>query len=219
MRPIGKAHWDVLSPMLDELLESDPDRRAARLAEIRERDEKLSDDLSAFLIEHGAVEREAFLDGHAIHAHDVATLHGQTIGSYALERPLGQGGMGTVWLARRSDGRFEGQVAIKILNLALLRGATRASGAKAASWRDSRILTSRDCSTPASRRSASRFSCSNTSRGSRSIDGATRAGSTCRRGIRLFLDVAAAVIDAHRKLVAASGSQAGQHPGDAPADR
>ena len=28
--------------------------------------------------------------------------------------------MGSVWLARRSDGRFEGQVAVKLLNLALL---------------------------------------------------------------------------------------------------
>ena len=28
--------------------------------------------------------------------------------------------MGTVWLARRSDGRFEGTAAVKLLNLALL---------------------------------------------------------------------------------------------------
>jgi serine/threonine-protein kinase len=28
--------------------------------------------------------------------------------------------MGTVWLARRSDGRYEGQVAVKLLNAALI---------------------------------------------------------------------------------------------------
>jgi serine/threonine protein kinase len=126
MRPIGKAHWDVLSPLLDELLESDPDRRAARLAEIRGRDEQLSDDLSAFLLEHDAVEQQAFLEGDAIAGGDVDGLQGQVVGSYTLERPLGHGGMGTVWLARRSDGRFEGQAAIKFLSLArLARGTAR----------------------------------------------------------------------------------------------
>src|SRR5690606_15714794 len=40
-----------------------------------------------------------------------------------IEAPLGHGGMGTVWLARRTDGRFEGRAAVKILNLALLSPA------------------------------------------------------------------------------------------------
>src|SRR5690606_21593992 len=48
------------------------------------------------------------------------SLAGHRIGAWTLERPLGQGGMGSVWLAHRSDGRFEGQAAIKLLNLALL---------------------------------------------------------------------------------------------------
>jgi serine/threonine-protein kinase len=56
--------------------------------------------------------------------HDVRTvvtsLAGLPAGNYTLESPIGQGGMGTVWLARRSDGRFEGRAAIKFLNLALL---------------------------------------------------------------------------------------------------
>src|SRR5665213_2946061 len=47
------------------------------------------------------------------------TLAGQTLGAYVIERPLGQGGMGSVWLARRNDGRFEGVAAIKFLSLAL----------------------------------------------------------------------------------------------------
>jgi tRNA A-37 threonylcarbamoyl transferase component Bud32/tetratricopeptide (TPR) repeat protein len=44
-------------------------------------------------------------------------MAGQAIGGYTLLKPLGMGGMGTVWLARRSDGRFEGQVAVKLVNL------------------------------------------------------------------------------------------------------
>ena len=44
----------------------------------------------------------------------------RVVGNYTLERPLGHGGMGSVWLARRSDGRFEGRAAIKFLDLALV---------------------------------------------------------------------------------------------------
>ena len=47
-------------------------------------------------------------------------LQGQVIGSYTLDSLLGQGGMGTVWLAHRSDGRYEARVAVKLLNPALL---------------------------------------------------------------------------------------------------
>ena len=45
---------------------------------------------------------------------------GRRIGAYTLVSPIGHGGMGTVWLATRSDGRFDGSVAIKLLNLGLL---------------------------------------------------------------------------------------------------
>ncbi|HSK77028.1 MAG TPA: hypothetical protein VLQ45_11260, partial [Thermoanaerobaculia bacterium] len=44
-------------------------------------------------------------------------------GAYELVEPLGAGGMGSVWLARRSDGHFEGMVAVKLLSAALLGAA------------------------------------------------------------------------------------------------
>jgi serine/threonine protein kinase len=43
---------------------------------------------------------------------------GDAVGSYTLESVIGRGGMGSVWSARRSDGRYEGKAAIKFLNLA-----------------------------------------------------------------------------------------------------
>jgi serine/threonine-protein kinase len=49
----------------------------------------------------------------------LASIEGMELGPYRLEGQLGQGGMGSVWLARRIDGRFEGVAALKLLNLAI----------------------------------------------------------------------------------------------------
>ena len=118
-----KPAWEAVSPLLDELLALGPDRCPARLAEIRLKDAGLADELASLLSEQSAVRREAFLEGGALDGQDALTLEGQTIGQYTLERPLAQGGMGAVWLARRSDGRFEGKVAVKFPNLSLLGGS------------------------------------------------------------------------------------------------
>jgi serine/threonine protein kinase len=40
---------------------------------------------------------------------------GRSLGPYTLTHRLGRGGMGDVWCAQRTDGRFEGRVAIKLL--------------------------------------------------------------------------------------------------------
>jgi serine/threonine-protein kinase len=120
MAGIDKTRWQALSPLLDELLEADPAERATRLARIRLQDHVLGADLAALLARQAEVETEQFLEGSALRWHETATLAEQVVGNYTLERPLGHGGMGSVWLARRSDGRFEGRAAVKFLNLALL---------------------------------------------------------------------------------------------------
>ena len=47
------------------------------------------------------------------------------VGPYALDRLLGRGGMGAVYLAHRADGQFEQKVAIKLIDLPLATGLFR----------------------------------------------------------------------------------------------
>jgi len=113
--------WPALSPLLDTALELEGDARRDFLASLAIESRPLAEALEQFLAQHELALNAQFLDlPVAISGEAPPSLAGETIGGYTLERPLGAGGMGTVWLARRTDGRFEGSVAIKLLNLALL---------------------------------------------------------------------------------------------------
>jgi serine/threonine-protein kinase len=115
-----KARWDALSPLLDELLALESPARAERLMHLRRDDCAVADDLVDLLAQYTSIERDGFLEGSVLRPVEEPTLQGQIVGSYTLDRLLGQGGMGAVWLAHRSDGRYEARVAIKLLNPALL---------------------------------------------------------------------------------------------------
>jgi serine/threonine protein kinase len=55
---------------------------------------------------------------------DALLAHGR-IGPYALDRLVGRGGMGAVYLAHRADGQFEQQVAIKLIDLPFITNLFR----------------------------------------------------------------------------------------------
>jgi serine/threonine-protein kinase len=114
--------WKRLSLLFDELLDLEPAQRHARLDALRSEDAALADELASLLVDADRAEQAHFLDGRAGRSDDIAapTLAGQRIGAYVLEEPIGQGGAGTVWRARRADGRFEGTVAFKLLHLSLV---------------------------------------------------------------------------------------------------
>ena len=114
---VGKETWGKLSPLLDELLELPDAEREARLAALRLQDPQLADSVAAMLQHLPAIERGEFMPASALPP--PTGLAGQAIGPYTLEREIGHGGMGTVWLAHRNDGRYEGEVAIKFLRSGL----------------------------------------------------------------------------------------------------
>ncbi len=119
MRPLSDERWRELSPHLDRVLELPEDERKTWLDRLRASDAELAEDLETLLEERDRASREDFLGG-APPASPPTSLAGQTIGPYTLTSLLGQGGMGTVWLADRSDGRFEGAAAVKLLNASLV---------------------------------------------------------------------------------------------------
>ena len=51
---------------------------------------------------------------------NLESLAGQVVGAYRILSPIGHGGMGSVWLAERADGRFERRAAVKFLSVALV---------------------------------------------------------------------------------------------------
>ena len=51
--------------------------------------------------------------------HEAGAFEGLRCGPYVLQRPLGRGGMGTVFLAHRADGEVRQTVAVKLLNVAV----------------------------------------------------------------------------------------------------
>jgi serine/threonine-protein kinase len=118
---MDSALWRSLSPLLDEALDLPPDARAGFVDAVRAHSPAVADALAALLADHERLLGSAFLDGSADGgAERPPPLAGHRVGAYTLERPLGAGGMGTVWLASRSDGRFQGAVAAKLLHLAVL---------------------------------------------------------------------------------------------------
>jgi tetratricopeptide (TPR) repeat protein len=78
--------------------------------------------LQQLLEEHRELADEHFLERMPVRVANGLSILDQKIGPYSLISLIGQGGMGTVWLGERSDGRFERRVAIKFLRFATPSG-------------------------------------------------------------------------------------------------
>ena len=120
MEPLSATRWRQLSAWLDELEPLGPTERSDRLREIGTLDAAAASELRSLLESADVVRESGFLNGGADPQAAAPRLHpGVRLGAWALVEPIGHGGMGEVWRARRADGRYEGQAAIKLLKFGM----------------------------------------------------------------------------------------------------
>lgn len=125
---LSAERWQALIPKLDEALALDASEREHWLATLAEQEPAVASEIADCLRSLDAADAQGFMAAPiaavllpSADAHVPA--EGLAIGAYTLREPLGAGGMGSVWRAERSDGRYEGSVAIKLLHAGLLQPA------------------------------------------------------------------------------------------------
>jgi tetratricopeptide (TPR) repeat protein len=119
MSTLRNDRWQELSTHLDRALDLEGPARQAWLDALAAEEPSTAAEIRALLEAHERLKHEGFLE-QVPSAPASDSLAGQTLGAYTIVSPIGRGGMGSVWLAERSDGRFAGRVAVKLLNFALI---------------------------------------------------------------------------------------------------
>jgi eukaryotic-like serine/threonine-protein kinase len=115
---MAESRWDLLQRLFAELLVAPASERASRLREFDRTDPALGAELVALLRAAEApanpLDTPPVLDPAWSAAADGPFTPGMRVGAYELVRLVGEGGMGWVWLAERTDGAMKRTVALKL---------------------------------------------------------------------------------------------------------
>lgn len=122
------AHWAQISQHLDDLLQLSAEERTPYLKSLA-----LENPTAAVIVEQLLdVERALppdFMEAGPVldmRFEPLAELHvGDLVGPYRLVDEVGRGGMGSVWLAEKSDGSLKRKVALKLPKTPWIEGLTR----------------------------------------------------------------------------------------------
>ena len=120
---VSSDEWLILSPLLDEAIELSPEARTDWLDKQHQLSAQQLQTLQRLLAHHEAPETNTIINPKNLEAFRAKARLGSVrkqreagdrVGPYQLLRQIGEGGMGDVWLARRIDGTFERDVALKV---------------------------------------------------------------------------------------------------------
>lgn len=203
MRAIDSGRWLRISGHLDRILDTPTEDWPNGLDALRAEDPEIAADVAAMIDQHRRLTAEGFLDSTPPMQPVETSLAGLAIGAYTLQSTIGYGGMGSVWKATRSDGRFEGEAALKLLNAALV-----GRGGEERFKREGTILARLTHPNIARLIDAGVSTTGQPYLVLELIDGGRHIDAYCdderlsvEERIRLFLDVQAAVSHAHANLV------------------
>jgi serine/threonine-protein kinase len=199
-----------IGPLLDAALDQPSDRRLAWVDGLDASHDALKPRLRALLSRAPEIESRDFLgslpvfDGTDPGDEETfaSAAAGERVGPYQLQRPLGAGGMGSVWLATRADGLFERSIALKLPH----RGMFGADLAERMA-RERGILAGLDHPHIARLYDAGLTTDGQPYLALEYVEGdaideyCRRLGCDLRERLRLFLQVADAVASAHARLV------------------
>jgi Serine/threonine protein kinase len=114
------GHWERVKDLFGQACERAPEQRASFLAEACVGDEELRREVSSLLASHQDTGSVFDTPVGPSFAPRVDPLVGRSIGSYKIIRQIGRGGMGSVYLAERSDDQFRRRVAVKAVTADLV---------------------------------------------------------------------------------------------------
>jgi len=112
---MDSERWKRVRAVLEEALALEPIARTGFVARACAGDGELEREVGELLAEEGREERLEPPAAERVAGALGATALGRTVGGYVLERVLGSGGMGTVYLARREVEGFTQHVALKLV--------------------------------------------------------------------------------------------------------
>jgi serine/threonine-protein kinase len=106
-----------LSALFDEVIELDDEAREDRIAERCSDDPTMAEEVRQLLAIDDRGSGEYLVDVIASEAEALTSVdvEGTSLGSWRIIEAIGEGGMGTVYLAERADGAYKAQAAVKLV--------------------------------------------------------------------------------------------------------